>query len=243
MPPLTNSLILWDIDHTLLTIRGVSRDIYANAFERITGEPPREIASMTGRTEQAIITDTLTLNGREANETTFAAFYDALGAAALELEGRMRSQGQALPGGREAIALLHRAGATQSLVTGNIEDIARAKLQAFGLTDHLELDTGGYGDHSSDRAHLVTVARERTGAKLGIAFVPKATVVIGDTPHDIKGAHHAGSLVIAVATGTSSSSDLRDAGADAVLDDLSDGPGLVTLVERLTAATTVEEQA
>ncbi|WP_238347030.1 HAD family hydrolase [Nocardiopsis dassonvillei] len=111
MPPSTTPLILWDIDHTLLTISGVSRDIYAHAFERVTGEPPREIASMAGRTERAIITDTLTLNDREADETTIAAFYRALGDAALVLRERMRSQGRALPGGREAIALLHRAGA------------------------------------------------------------------------------------------------------------------------------------
>lgn len=243
MPPSTTPLILWDIDHTLLTISGVSRDIYAHAFERVTGEPPREIASMAGRTEQAIISDTLGLNDREADETTIAAFYEALGEAAVELRERMRSQGRALPGGREAIALLHRAGAVQSLVTGNIEVIARAKLQAFGLTEHLELDTGGYGDHSSDRAHLVTAARERTGAKLGTAFAPEGTVVIGDTPHDVTGAHHAGSPVIAVATGASTREDLLDAGADAVLDDLSDGAGLVTMVHHLTAARAVEEQA
>ncbi len=241
LPPSTTPLILWDIDHTLLTISGVSRDIYAHAFERVTGERPRKIASMAGRTEQAIITDTLTLNDREANETTIAAFYRALGDAALVLRDRMHSQGRALPGGRGAIALLHRAGAVQSLVTGNIEVIARAKLQAFGLTEHLELDTGGYGDHSSDRAHLVTAARERTGARLGIVFVPERTVVVGDTPHDVRGAHHAGSPVIAVATGASTREDLLDAGADAVLSDLGDGSGLVALVERLTSTTGVKE--
>lgn len=77
-----------DIDHTLLTISGVSRDIYAHAFERVTGEPPREIASMAGRTEQAIITNTLALNDREADETTIAAFYEGLGKTDVELKSR-----------------------------------------------------------------------------------------------------------------------------------------------------------
>lgn len=241
MPPLTNRLILWDIDYTLLTITGVSQEIYTVAFTQVTGEPPSQIAPMAGRTEQAIITDTLTLNDHKADEATVAAFYTALGDAALGLTERMHSQGRALPGAGEAIALLHRTGAVQSLVTGNIETIARAKLTAFDLTQYLELDTGGYGDHSHDRALLVQAARERTGAKLNTVFAPEATVIIGDTPHDVDGAHRAGAKAIAVATGASSTADLRAAGADAVLEDLSDSSGLVQLVERLTSSVLGED--
>jgi hypothetical protein len=47
--------------------------------------------------------------------------------------------------------------------------------------------------------------------------------------------------VIAVATGASAREDLLGAGADAVLDDLSDGAGLVALVEHLTSAGGAEE--
>lgn len=55
-PPL---LILWDTDHTLVTIKGVSRDIYALALEQVVGRPMEHLADMTGRTEKAIIRETL----------------------------------------------------------------------------------------------------------------------------------------------------------------------------------------
>ncbi len=40
------SLVLWDIDHTLVRISGVSREIYAEAFRLVTGQPLRELADM-----------------------------------------------------------------------------------------------------------------------------------------------------------------------------------------------------
>lgn len=232
---LTNRLVLWDVDRTLLSIGPVSQEIYSLAFERVTGSLPRAIAPMAGRTERAIITETLALNGQTHDENVFGAFYDALGQAAPQLKDRMVSQGQALPGSKEAIKLIGEAGGTQSLVTGNIRPIALTKLQAFGLEDGLMLDTGGYGDHSSDRSELVEFAIARTGAELGDPFTPANTVIIGDTPHDVEGAHRAGATAIGGATGASTRADLLEAGADHALEDLRDGPGLVELIRELTS--------
>lgn len=235
MTSLTHRLVLWDVDRTLLSIGPVSQEIYSLAFEQVMGFPPRAIAPMAGRTERAIITKTLALNDQPHDENVFGAFYDALGDAALQLKDRMVSQGQALPGSAEAIALIGEAGGTQSLVTGNIRPIALAKLQAFGLEDGLMLDTGGYGDHSSDRSELVEFAIARTGAGVGLPFTPSDTVIIGDTPHDVEGAHRAGATAIGVATGASTRSELLAAGAEHALEDLGDGAGLVELVRDLTA--------
>jgi phosphoglycolate phosphatase len=47
-PPL---LVLWDIDHTLVAITGVSRDIYATAFQRVIGRSLAHLAYMAGRTD------------------------------------------------------------------------------------------------------------------------------------------------------------------------------------------------
>lgn len=234
---LRNRLVLWDVDRTLLSIGPVSQEIYSLAFEQVMGVTPRAIAPMAGRTERAIITETLALNGHPHDEGLFAAFYDALGRAALRLEDRMVSQGEALPGSEEAIKLIGDAGGTQSLVTGNIRPIALAKLQAFGLKDGLLVDTGGYGDHSSDRSALVRFAIDRTGAEVGVPFTAANTVIIGDTPHDVEGAHRVGAAAIGVATGASTRADLARAGADHALADLSDGPGLVELIRDLTSET------
>lgn len=217
-PPL---LVLWDIDHTLVSIKGVSRDIYARAFEQVIGRPMEHLADMTGRTEEAIIRETLTLNSVDPT-ASFDAFYTALGEAARSLEDQMREHGSALLGAAEAVAEFARDGVVQSVVTGNIRSIAITKLEAFGLDDPIDFEVGGYGDDGSDRAVLVRAAIERAEAKYNHGFTAKHAVVIGDTPHDVRGALDNGALAVAVATGSSSAGDLAAAGADIVLPDLLD---------------------
>lgn len=88
------------------------------------------LADMTGRTEEAIIRETLELNGVDP-DTSFDTFYAALGEAARSLEPAMRQHGVALPGAAEAIASFAADDCTQSVVTGNIRSIAITKLEAF----------------------------------------------------------------------------------------------------------------
>lgn len=231
-PMQVKALILWDVDKTLVDVSGVSRDIYAVAFERITGRPLNKLAEMTGRTEHAILVDTLTLNG--VSETKFDAFYDALGLAARDLGDKMRQVGRALPGAREAIAALRRDGVVQSVATGNLRSIAETKLRAFGLTAGLDFDVGGYGSDDGVRAELVRLARARACDKYGVDLAADRVVVIGDTPLDIEGAHGADAWAVGVATGASTVDDLTAAGADEVFEDLTVPDALeATVYERL----------
>ncbi|MCS0636237.1 haloacid dehalogenase-like hydrolase [Streptomyces sp. LP05-1] len=219
-------LILWDVDHTLVNIGGgVSRAIYAQAFERVTGRPLDRLAEMSGRTEQAIMTETLRLNGIHEPEALFADFYAALATAADQLTDRMREAGSVLPGAREAIASCAARHTVQSAVTGNIRPVATTKLTALGLADGLDFAVGGYGDDGSDRADLVRQARKRASEKYGQGFAGTRTVVVGDTPHDVRGARDADALAVAVASGDSTADELRRAGADVVLDSLQDFAG------------------
>jgi len=64
----------------------------------------------------------------------------------------------------------------------------------------------------------------------GPVFTPADAIVIGDTPLDVGCAAHAGARSLAVATGSHSVEELRAAGADAVLKDLSDTEEVVRLV-------------
>jgi phosphoglycolate phosphatase len=54
-------------------------------------------------------------------------------------------------------------------------------------------------------------------------------LVVGDTPNDITSAHDAGATAVGVASGHYSADELRDAGADLVLDSLED-PALERLL-------------
>ncbi|MER6626781.1 haloacid dehalogenase-like hydrolase [Streptomyces sp. NPDC000987] len=227
----TPALVLWDVDHTLVSIGGgVSRTIYAHAFEHVTGRPLGSLADMNGRTEQAIMVETLRLNGVEQPETLYDNFYAALADAAHQLAGRMREVGEDLPGAREALAAFAKQGVVQSAVTGNIRPIAETKLTALDLAEHLDFAVGGYGDDGSDRADLVRQARARATTKYGRPFPDGHVIVIGDTPHDIYGAHDANAVAVGVATGRSSFDELTSAGADVVLRSLTEHSAIEQLL-------------
>jgi hypothetical protein len=66
-------LILWDVDHTLITTGGVGDDIYREAFREVTGIVPGELAEMTGRTEAVIFRDTLALHDLAPDRELFSA--------------------------------------------------------------------------------------------------------------------------------------------------------------------------
>jgi phosphoglycolate phosphatase-like HAD superfamily hydrolase len=57
-------------------------------------------------------------------------------------------------------------------------------------------------------------------------------VLIGDTPNDVAAARESGARVIAVATGRSSTEELAAAGADVVLEDLTQTEQLQSAINR-----------
>lgn len=159
------TLILWDIDHTLVTIGEVSREIYEAAFGKFFGEPLRELADMTGQTEQAILTETLVRHGVSNAESKLRDFYATLAQAVDQLYERMRSVGRRLPGAREGITALANNGVVQTVVTGNIKPIAATKLKIFHLSQYLDLDIGGYGSDGDTRPSLIRQAWKRAQQK------------------------------------------------------------------------------
>ena len=60
MPP---TLVLWDVDGTLIDNGGVSREMYLRAFELITGEVPSVGPVTEGRTDFLILRDLPADNG------------------------------------------------------------------------------------------------------------------------------------------------------------------------------------
>lgn len=224
------TLILWDVDHTLVDIGEVSREIFATAFEHVTSKPLQDLADMTGRTDRAIITDTMKLHDVSDPAAKLEEFYAALAEAADELRERMRTVGRRLPGADEAIAALVQDGVVQTVVTGNIKPIAVTKLQVFDLAKHLDFAVGGYGSDGDTRPPLIRQARQRTQRKYGRIFPAHRVVIVGDTPLDVSGAHEVGIRAVGVATGSSTVTELTAAGADAVVPDLTDTSAFVCAV-------------
>jgi phosphoglycolate phosphatase len=112
--------------------------------------------------------------------------------------------------------LAARADVRLSLVTGNLEPIARLKLLRAGLGHRFARGQGGFGSDHEDRTELPAMARRRAGGD-GAPHPPERTVVIGDTPRDIACARADGACVVAVTTGPCTAEELRE--ADAVVHD------------------------
>ncbi|MGH3899808.1 MAG: HAD family hydrolase [Pseudonocardiaceae bacterium] len=227
------TLVLWDIDHTLVAIGEVSREIYAKAFEEVVGQPLRELADMTGRTEKAILIDTLALHGVSDPESKFEDFYAALGRAADMFRERMRIAGRRLPGAKEAVVTLADYSVVQTVVTGNIRPIAVTKLEVFELAKRLDFEVGGYGSDGETRPPLIRQAWQRAQRKYGRIFEPDGIVVIGDTPLDMAAAREVGVRAVGVATGSSTVEDLMAAQASIVLPDLADTEAVIRAVRRV----------
>jgi phosphoglycolate phosphatase-like HAD superfamily hydrolase len=101
-----------------------------------------------------------------------------------------------------------------SLVTGNLEPVARLKLDRAGLGHHFPPGQGGFGSDHESRAELPPIARARASDP---PWARERTVVIGDTPRDIACARADRVRVAAVGTGPFGVEALAD--ADAVVDD------------------------
>jgi phosphoglycolate phosphatase-like HAD superfamily hydrolase len=235
--PTPQRLILWDVDHTLITAGDFHTQLYRHAFQQMTGRPPDKLINMSGRTDLESITTTLRLNQLDPTPERLHAFASALVNAIDANRELLARIGRQAAGARAAVNAIAADPATvQTVVTGNLKPLAIAKLQALGMAAELDFEVGGYGWDSLDRGELVKAARNRASAKYATDFTRNNTVVIGDTPKDIAAAHTGGASVIAVATGKTNEHDLTDAGADRVLPDLTSLSALKRALDDLAPA-------
>jgi phosphoglycolate phosphatase len=133
------------------------------------------------------------------------------------------------PGVRELLETLSaRKDVILGLVTGNVAAAARIKLEQFDLHHHFVL--GAFGDDHADRGDIARLALDRVREKMPAGAKMKACFLIGDTPHDIAAAKAIGAAAVAVATGKFNTEALKAAGAEHVLSDLSDTPGVLRIL-------------
>ena len=252
-------LVLWDIDLTLIDAGGVGARLYRRVFRDMFGTELPGAADMAGRTDRAIVLDTLARAGIPEPRQHLDQFLARL--AALAPEGRELAQRhcRALPGAAaalDALAAFAPAGngaagnraagngaagngaadpaapvcVVQSVLTGNVRPMAEMKLGALGLDSHLDLDAGAYGESHEIRAELVHLARGNAARRYGADFSGPATVLVGDTPLDVAAALETGARVVAVATGGTTAAGLAEVGAHAVLPDLTDTHAVLSAI-------------
>lgn len=220
--------MLWDVDYTLVNAHGLGTRLYEMVFLEMFGRQLPAVAPKAGRTDRAIVADTLSTAGMDSPRELVDEFLAVLARQLEVVDATEDVKVSALPGASAAIAGLafdvasEGSGIRQSLLTGNIRPMAAMKLRRAGLGDHLDLDVGAYGDMHEVRADLVPVARLAASQAYGTDFSGWSTVLVGDTPLDVEAALAAGARVVGVASGTYTEAELAAAGAHAVLPDLTD---------------------
>jgi phosphoglycolate phosphatase-like HAD superfamily hydrolase len=224
-------LVLFDIDGTLVLTGRAGVRAMNRACEEIIGHTDAlDGIAVAGRTDWVILHDTLRAIGHELDEDLFNRLRDRY-VTLLRDEILLPGQGvkAIMPGVQELLDTLHtRSDVFLALLTGNVEQGARIKLEHFNLWHYFRC--GAFGDDAADRNALVPVAVKRARS-CGLEHVaPDAVFVVGDTPNDVACARAVGAVPIGVATGSFSVADLRASGAEIVFGDLSDTAAFLRVV-------------
>ena len=212
-------LILFDIDGTLIDSGGAGvraldlamKDLFSieNAFQGIT---------MAGRTDMQIIRDGLRKHHLPEDNMIGVVIRAYLRFLSREIQNDRK---HVKPGIHEILAELRAWGSVSTgLLTGNLEKGARIKLEPFGLNEYFA--SGAFGSDDEDRNNLLPIAVNRFEKLSLIQIDIRECVIVGDTPRDVECAHIHGAICIGVATGPYSYDALVDAGADHVVNDLTD---------------------
>ncbi len=120
-----------------------------------------------------------------------------------------------LAGVPELLSRLIDDGYLLGLVTGNLEAAAHIKLHRARLNRYFSF--GGYGSDATDRGELTRIALRRGALVYGEPISADQAMVVGDTPHDVAGAHAAGMACLGVASHHFGVQELRQAGAEHVV--------------------------
>lgn len=214
------TLLLWDIDGTLIDSGGAGERALQQSLEREYGiADTLTWLEWAGRTDLWIARKILAHHQIELSQENIDRFLN--GYLAAVAEHMVNPKARVLPGVRELLATTaNHPGIAQGLLTGNLERGAKIKLQHFDLWRYFPF--GAFADDSELRDELGPHALRRAADHHRIPFAPEQVIVIGDTPHDIACGRAAGARTLAVATGKYSSEALSPFHPDLLISDLSD---------------------
>ena len=222
------TLLLWDIDGTLIDSGGAGERALRLSLEREFGiADDLTWLEWAGRTDIWIARQILSHHHLGTSPQLIQRYLDGYLAAVAEAMNNPRAR--VLAGVRELLeTVAAHSSVVQGLLTGNLERGARVKLSHFDLWRYFSF--GAFADDSETRNELGPHAIRRAAEHHQIPFQPDRVVVIGDTAHDIACGRAIGARTIAVATGKFSVEALRPFSSDILLPDLSDAAEVMRLI-------------
>jgi phosphoglycolate phosphatase len=214
--------ILFDIDGTLIATGGAGAASWRLAFDELYGIPA-DIGQFTdaGLTDPEV--GRKTFEGVLKREPERKEFTRLLERRLHYLHATVEESKdyRVMPGAEELLPKLIDDGYLLGLVTGNVEAAAHIKLHRAKLNRFFSF--GGYGSDATDRGELTKIALKRASLVYGEEVTAAQALVVGDTPHDVEGAHAAGIECVGVGAYHFTADQLREAGADFAIDSLAEG--------------------
>jgi phosphoglycolate phosphatase-like HAD superfamily hydrolase len=221
---------IFDIDGTLLNSRdGIHYNAFRAALRTTFGiESDLSKVPVHGNTDVGILRAVVAAVEQAHAERADAerggrADFDRLLPQALELiraevrRNRNQMQPEVCPGIPALLARLHSQGTLLGVASGNLEQVAWAKLEAASLRDYFQF--GAFSDRCEKRAQIF--ANALAGARCRLRSRNKnggpSVCIIGDTPADILAARANRLPIIAVATGIYSVEQLAEHSPDLCL--------------------------
>jgi phosphoglycolate phosphatase-like HAD superfamily hydrolase len=225
------TVLLFDIDGTLVTTGGAGRRAMRRGFSELYGETQALEFAFDGLTDRSIVRRGLESVGEPVTDQAIDRVLERyLRALEDEVQKVPEERYRVHVGMREAIRVARELGAAIGLGTGNVREGARMKLERVAL--YAEFAFGGFGCDAEVRSDLIRIGAERGARALGQPSECCRVVVIGDTPKDVAAAQAIGAECIGVGTGSYSAAVLRQSGATAAFDDLSQDAALDALLGR-----------
>lgn len=210
------TVVLFDIDGTLIDSGGAGARSWSHAFETLYGVPA-DIGSHTnaGETDPVVARKTFEAAiGRRPSEDELARLF-AQYLRRLSEEVANSPGYRVLDGVVDLLTKLSDSGSMLAIVSGAMEGAARVKLARADLNKFFVF--GGYGSDSDDRGRLTQVAIDKATMMHDRAVDPGDVLVVGDTPLDVAAARAVGAVAVGVASGKFSQDQLLAGGADHVL--------------------------
>ncbi|MBM2813306.1 MAG: phosphoglycolate phosphatase [Ignavibacteria bacterium] len=229
-------LILFDIDGTILLLNsGIARSLFVRAIDEILHVPCTLSGnvSFAGKTDLSILFDFLQAEGidQTIDNTQINRLWERL----TELFGNYCTSEyiRLLPGVKELIGTFQNdEHTTLGLLTGNFKSNAYLKLSAFNL--HTYFPFGAFGCERINRSELPPLAIERANQfKAPVYFNHRNTIIIGDSPLDIKCAKDNYLPVLCVATGGFSYNQLAELTPDLIFENLEDTDTIINSINEL----------
>jgi phosphoglycolate phosphatase-like HAD superfamily hydrolase len=225
-------IVLFDIDGTLIrpARRREYRQQIRRLLEEIFGTCGRiDQVDFAGKTDLAIYSEALLPEG--ITPIQIQKKLALIEAAAVELVDQMAAE--ICDGARQLLEALARDGRFAiSLLTGNLEKLAEAKLRAVGLWHYFQL-RGAFGNDHPSRDELPRIAARRINEQLGLELPPNRFIIVGDTPLDISCAKRFGAKAVAVASGKYTLEELKPHKPDALLESFRDTHQVIRLLAEI----------